>query len=141
MRRHLFAILLAGLAFSPTATPLSAQTSAIPEVQATIFAQIEAMKADDFVTAFTYASPMIKGMFGNPENFGMMVRQGYPMVWHPSAVQMLEQREVSGALWQKVLVTDGEGQSFVLDYQMIQTAEGGWQINAVQLLPSAGVGA
>ena len=138
MRRHLFAILLAGLAINPLSLP--AQTAAIPEVQATIFAQIEAMKADDFVTAFTYASPMIQGMFGTPENFGMMVRQGYPMVWHPSAVQMLEQRQISGALWQKVLVTDGDGQSFVLDYQMIQ-GEGGWQINAVELLPSAGVGA
>lgn len=138
MRRHLFAILLACAAASPLSLP--AQTAAIPEVQDTIFAQIEAMKADDFVTAFTYASPMIQGMFGNPENFGMMVRQGYPMVWHPSAVQMLEQREVAGALWQKVLVTDAAGASFVLDYQMIPS-EGGWQINGVQLLPSAGVGA
>ena len=138
MRRHLFAILLACAAFSPLTLP--AQTAAIPDVQATIFAQIEAMKADDFVTAFTFASPMIQGMFGTAENFGMMVRQGYPMVWHPSAVQMLEQREVSGALWQKVLVTDDAGKSFVLDYQMIE-GEGGWQINAVELLHSAGVGA
>ena len=140
MRSHLFAILLACLALSQIPAPLSAQTAAIPEVQSTIFAQIEAMKVDDFATAFTYASPMIQGMFGTPENFGMMVRQGYPMVWRPSAVQMLEQREIAGALWQKVLVTDGEGQSFVLDYQMIQT-EAGWQINGVELLPSAGVGA
>ena len=140
MRSHLFAILLACLAFSLSPAPLLAQTAAIPEVQDTIFAQIEAMKADDFVTAFTYASPMIKGIFGTSENFGMMVRQGYPMVWRPSAVQMLEQRQIAGALWQKVLVTDGEGRSFVLDYQMIP-ADGGWQVNAVQLLPSAGVGA
>ena len=138
MRSHLFAILLACLALGPL--PLSAQTAVIPEAQDTIFAQIEAMKVDDFAKAFTYASPTIKGIFGTPENFGMMVRQGYPMVWKPSAVQMLEQREIAGALWQKVLVTDGAGQSFVLDYQMIQTPEG-WQINAVDLLPSAGVGA
>ena len=140
MRSHLFAILLACLALSQSPAPLQAQTAAIAEVQDTIFAQIEAMKADDFVTAFTYASPMIQGIFVTPENFGMMVRQGYPMVWRPSAVQMLEQREIAGALWQKVLVTDGEGHSFVLDYQMIE-GEGGWQINAVDLLPSAGVGA
>jgi hypothetical protein len=134
MCSHLFAVLLACL-------PLSVQAEGtIPEAQNTILAQIEAMKVDDFATAFTYASPAIKGIFGTPENFGMMVRQGYPMVWKPSAVQMLEQREIAGALWQKVLVTDGAGQSFVLDYQMVETAEG-WQINAVQLLPSAGVGA
>jgi hypothetical protein len=134
MRSHLFAVLFACLPLSAAADEV------IPEAQDTILAQIEAMKVDDFVTAFTYASPTIKWIFGNPENFGMMVRQGYPMVWKPSAVQMLEQREIAGALWQKVLVTDGAGQSFVLDYQMVETAEG-WQINAVQLLPSAGVGA
>ena len=138
MRNHLFATLFGCLALLPL--PLSAQNAAIPEVQDTILAQIEAMRADDFATAFSYASPMIRGLFGTSENFGMMVRQGYPMVWHPSAVRMLEQREVAGVLWQKVLVTDAEGTSFVLDYQMV-AVDGHWQINAVELLPSAGVGA
>ena len=42
--------------------------------------QIAAFQQDDFETAFTYASPMIKGIFGTPERFGQMVREGYPMV-------------------------------------------------------------
>ncbi len=109
-------------------------------IQSTITAQIDALKRGDFVTAFTFASPNIKGIFGSPENFGRMVREGYPMVYRPSAVKMLELREVAGGLWQKVLVTDAEGRSHMLDYQMIETAEG-WQINAVQLLKAAGLGA
>jgi hypothetical protein len=109
-------------------------------IQSTITAQIDALKRDDFATAFTFASPNIKSIFGSADNFGRMVREGYPMVYRPSAVKMLELREVAGGLWQKVLVTDAEGRSHLLDYQMIETAEG-WQINAVQLLKAAGLGA
>ena len=130
--RFLLACLLLGLA-----QPATAQEAPI---QSTITAQLDALKRDDFATAFTYASPNIKGIFGTPENFGKMVREGYPMVHRPSAVKMLDLREVAGGLWQRVLVTDGTGRSHVLDYQMIETADG-WQINAVHLLQSPGTGA
>lgn len=109
-------------------------------IATTINRQMEAFLADDFATAFTFASPMIRQMFGTPENFGRMVEQGYPMVHRPADVTMLELREVAGNLWQRVMVTDQAGRTHLLDYQMIETPEG-WQINGVQLLPSAGVGA
>ena len=109
-------------------------------VQDTILNQLEAFKADDFATAFTFASPSIKSIFMSPENFGRMVKNGYPMVHRPGSVRMLEQREISGSLWQKVMITDQSGRTHVLDYQMIQTPDG-WQINGVQLLPEPGVGA
>lgn len=133
MRRLAFGFLTALL----LASPLAAQQD---PVQQTILDQIEAFKADDFATAFTFASPSIKSIFMSAENFGMMVRNGYPMVHRPGSVRMLEQREVAGRLWQKVMITDQAGRSHILDYQMIET-ESGWQINAVQLLPEPGVGA
>ena len=109
-------------------------------IQSTIQSQLDAFEVDDFVTAFSFASPTIKGIFVSPENFGTMVRQGFPMVWRHEDVRMLELREVAGSLYQRVLITDASGRSHVLDYQMIETPEG-WQINGVQLLPQAGVGA
>jgi hypothetical protein len=117
----------------------AALPAAADPIEDTIRNQMEAFRADDFATAFTFASPTIKGIFGTPENFGRMVTQGYPMVHRPAEVQMLEQREVGGRIWQRVMVTDGAGRTHVLDYQMIETAEG-WQINGVQLLPQAGAG-
>jgi hypothetical protein len=124
------------------ATALHAAPAVAQEepIQQTIQSQLDAMQKDDYVTAFSFASPTIKGMFGSPDNFGMMVRQGYPMVHRPGAVQMLELREVAGNLWQRVMITDQQGRSHLLDYQMVETADG-WQINGVQLLPSVGVGA
>jgi hypothetical protein len=133
MFRVFLAILLGiGLTFAA-----SAQEAPI---QKTIQSQLDAFLADDFATAFTFASPNIKGLFGTPENFGAMVTQGYPMVHRPADVRMLELREVAGNLWQRVMVTDQVGRTHLLDYQMIETPEG-WQINAVQLLPETGVGA
>ena len=103
------------------------------DIEATIGAQIEAFEADDFARAFTYASPSIQGLFGNSENFGRMVRNGYPMVWRPGDVQFLELHEEGGRLWQKVQIRDRQGQVHVLDYQMIQTGDG-WKINGVHIL-------
>jgi len=136
MRRLLLSLALSVL----SALSVSAQEARNPAIETTIQQQFDAFRADDVGTAFSFASPTIKGLFGTPENFGMMVRNGYPMVWRPAEVQYLELRKVAGNLWQRVMVTDQAGRTHLLDYQMVQTGDG-WQINAVQLLPSVGVGA
>ena len=136
MRRLLLSLALSVL----SALSVSAQEARNPAIETTIQQQFDAFRADDVGTAFSFASPTIKGLFGTPENFGMMVRNGYPMVWRPAEVQYLELRKVAGNLWQRVMVTDQAGRTHLLDYQMVQTGDG-WQINAVQLLPEVGVGA
>lgn len=133
MRKGLYVVLLAAC----IALPATAQEAPIQE---TIQKQMEALQADDFGKAFTFASPTIKQMFGTPENFGAMVKQGYPMVYRPTDVQMMDLREIAGNLWQRVRITDQAGAGWYLDYMMIETAEG-WQINAVQILPAPDVGA
>ena len=130
--------LILGLSMILLALPRPATAQGDP-IEATILSQIEAFKADDFVTAFGFASPSIKTIFGSPETFGAMVAQGYPMVHRPAAVQMLDRVAVAGQMYQRVLVTDAEGRSHVLEYEMIETAEG-WQINGVTLLPAPGAG-
>lgn len=108
------------------------------DVEATISAQIDAFLEDDFVRAFTFASPVIQGLFQTPDNFGVMVRRGYPMVWRPAEVRYLEQRQAGGATYQKVIITDGAGAIHLLEYEMVQL-ETGWKINGVQMLrPGAG---
>ncbi len=117
--------------------PAFAQDQPIRE---TITDQLAAFDAGDTPRAFSYASPTIRSLFGTPENFARMVRQGYPMVWQHGDVKMLDLRSVAGNLWQRVMITDAAGRSHLLDYKMIETPEG-WQIDAVQLLPEAGTGA
>lgn len=101
--------------------------------------QIEAFRADDFATAFTYASPAIKGIFGTPEVFGQMVRQGYPMVHRPQSMRFLDAEELGGRQMQKLLITDAAGVSYLALYEMIETPEG-WKINGVRILPAPDLG-
>ena len=103
------------------------------EIEATIGAQLDAFKADDFETAFTYASPNIRRLFQTPDNFGRMVQGGYPMVWRPAEVTFLDLGETGGLLFQRVQIRDGEGRLHFLEYQMIET-EDGWKINGVRIL-------
>lgn len=123
------AAFLAGLM---AALPLRADESAFRSV---ISDQITAFQADDFDRAFTFASPSIQGIFQTPENFGRMVREGYPMVWRPADVTFLEAEVIAGQLWQSVMVRDGQGALHILEYQMIET-EAGWKINAVRMRPA-----
>lgn len=124
-------------ALAVMAAPAFAQEAEIAE---TINGQMEAFRGQDVVGAFAYASPLIQGIFGTPENFGKMVEQGYPMVWNPGPVQMMELRTVAGALWQRVRVADAMGRGWYLDYRMIEGPKG-WLIDAVQLLPMQDMGA
>ena len=137
MRLRFIAFGLAAALTTATAQPATAQEEPI---QSTITAQIEAFRAADFERAFTFASPTIKQIFRTPQNFGAMVVTGYPMVVNPAEVEMQDLRTVGGALWQRVRVTDQQGQAYLLDYQMIEGPDG-WLINAVQLQKAADVGA
>jgi hypothetical protein len=132
MRRLILAAAIAMLPLTAAAEP--------DALQGVIEGQIAAFQSDDFETAFTFAAPGIQGMFRTPDNFGRMVRQGYPMVWRPSRVEYLEARPEGPGWRQEVLVTDAEGRLHKLAYSMVQT-EAGWRIAGVQLLAAPEVGA
>jgi hypothetical protein len=102
--------------------------------------QIAAFRADDFATAFSFASPNIKRLFGTSERFGEMVRSGYPMVWRPADVRFSDLQKRGGRTVQDVLVIDQAGAPHLLEYQMIET-EAGWQIDGVRVRRAGDVGA
>lgn len=135
MRKAALAVLVAMAGWAGAA---QAQDDAA--IRTVIESQLEAFNARDVNEAWSHASPMIQGMFGNPTNFGMMVQNGYPMVWTNSGAVFGELREVEGRLYQRVYLDDAAGGRHVLEYQMIETAEG-WQINGVVVLPPEEVGA
>lgn len=104
-------------------------------VQGVISRQIAAFLADDVATAFSFASPGIQRLFGTPERFGEMVRNGYPMVWRPGDVRFLGIEGADDARRQIVEITDGAGRLHRLEYSMIRTGEG-WRIDGVRFLPA-----
>ena len=131
--RHFLASLALTLCLS-----VAAQAQEDP-VSRVINDQIDAFLADDFDTAFSYASPNIKRLFGSPERFGQMVRRGYPMVHRPAEVTMLDQRRNGPRIDQRVMIRDQTGRLHLLAYDMVETPEG-WQINGVAVLPAPDIG-
>lgn len=121
--------------------PVAATEPRAPDIEAVIQGQIEAFRAEDLATAFSFASPGIKGMFRTPERFAEMVRSGYPMVWRPAEVRYLELRaHPPGGMVQRVMIIDKAGRLHLLDYLMVETTQG-WQIAGVQILRGGAVGA
>lgn len=118
------------------ATPVMAQPA--QNIETVIGDQIAAFQADDMARAFDHAAPAIRRMFGTPDNFGQMVRDGYPMVWRPADVTFLDRTEMGAEAIQRVMIRDGAGQLHFLAYRMVQL-QGAWRINGVQIL-TGGVG-
>ena len=109
-------------------------------IQAVIADQISAFQANDVDRAFTHAAPNIQRIFGTPERFGQMVRQGYPMVWRPARYEWLQIVETDFGPVQVVLFEDLGGRLHEAGYLMEQV-DGVWRINGVKLRARAGVGA
>ena len=62
------------------------------------------------------------------------------MVWRPGGVRFAGLTERDGRTLQRVIVTDAGGALHVLEYAMVQGADG-WRIDGVRLLEEGDVGA
>ncbi len=136
MRILLRVLVLVGLIYG---APVRADPAS-DAIQSVISGQIEAFRADDFETAFSFASPSIRSMFGDAVTFGTMVRNGYPMVWRPADVRFSGLTAQGDGMVQNVLVTDQAGVLHVLQYEMTP-GPSGWLINGVSSSRSGDAGA
>ncbi|WP_166416497.1 DUF4864 domain-containing protein [Cochlodiniinecator piscidefendens] len=117
---------------------LWAQENARSAREAVILSQIDAFQRDDFSSAYGFASSGVRRIFENPRQFGQMVQNGYPMVYRPSAVEVLDSRHEGAAVIQVVRIEDQAGQVHFLAYEMIEI-NNDWKINGVYLLEAAGL--
>jgi hypothetical protein len=103
------------------------------EIERVIADQIAAFQRDDLDAAFAHAAPGIQRKFGNPSNFGHMVRHGYPMIFRPSRVEWRALEALGDGVFVKtVLFEDASGALFEADYTMGLT-DGVWRIRGVEL--------
>ncbi|MGB0506230.1 MAG: DUF4864 domain-containing protein [Pikeienuella sp.] len=128
MKNLILAILMGLMAFTA-----KAQTTAEAEaIQGVVTSQIEAMKADDWETAFSYASPTIQRVFRDQYIFSDMVMKGYNMVARPHSYE-------TGGLYQRpagpsqiMFFNDMSGRRYIAEYKM-QLVDGKWRINGVEV--------
>ena len=107
-----------------------------------ISSQIDAFQRDAGSEAFAHASPTIKQMFGSPDNFMKMVRQGYPQVYRPKTFEFGQiTKEMNGRPTQRVHIIDQSGQSWTALYAFELQPDGTWRIAGVVMLRQADVNA
>jgi hypothetical protein len=134
MPRRLLAVLLLMLSAAPFWTaPAHAQDqlsaddrAAIREV---IQAQVDAFRRDDGEAAFALASPGIQQMFGTPEIFMDMVRQGYQPVYRPRRFEFEGIVSLGEQPAQMVAVVGPDGRPVVAVYPMKRLPDGRWRID------------
>ena len=113
----------------------ASETSADPDVQAVITAQIEAFNAGDAVRAESFASPKIKTMFPDASSFFGMVRQGYAPLIHPRSTHFEPTVTSDQGTVQHVTVVDTAGVVWTAVYTL-EKADGHWAISGCVLLKS-----
>lgn len=110
------------------------------DIQMVISDQVYAFLKDDFASAYSFAAPSIQQVFPTPEQFGVMVKNGYPMIHKPAAFEFKVFKEEAGVFYQNVLFQDQSGRFFLAEYTMIEI-ENNWKIKAVRLLDQTALGA
>jgi hypothetical protein len=126
-------IMAAALVF---ATPAGAQQSAFESI---INRQIEAFRAGDDQTAFSFASPALQQLFQTPDNFIGMVRRGYAAVYSPRRFNFAStETDPQGRPVQLVEIVDQDGRQWTARYTFEQQSDGTWRIAAVTLEQAAG---
>jgi hypothetical protein len=129
-----FAAVLLALAFAAASLPAraDARSDAIKNV---IESQLNAFAADDGATAYSFAAPIVKGAFPNPDIFMSMVKRGYQPVYRNT-------KRIFGDAFQdglgrpamRVVLTGADGKRYEAIYSMEQQADGLWKIAGCVIL-------
>ena len=106
-------------------------------VQNTISSQIEAFKENNIKKAYTFAAPNIQAQFSNPEVFGLMVKNGYPIIWRPKSFKFTKFQDLGNKSIQRVLFQSHDGRLETYDY-MLEKYDDLWKIAGVLTINLAG---
>ena len=128
-------VLVALPAFAQQRGVIAADQKAIRTV---IARQLEALRQDDAVGAFAFASPAIQQRFGTPEVFMSMVKTAYQPVYRPRYVAFKDLRILRGVPTQSVFLVGPDGVPVTALYLMQQQPNGAWKIDGRYLVSSKG---
>ncbi|MDI1248180.1 MAG: DUF4864 domain-containing protein [Lacunisphaera sp.] len=100
------------------------------EVRAVVAAQLEALRAGDFATAYDFAAWGIRRQF-DVQLFAVMIRRGYPALLRPGQAELGAVRD-DGQGTAQVMVTVTDRQKSLTAYRYwLVNEEAGWRISGV----------
>jgi hypothetical protein len=117
--------------------PLARAAEPIDTAQSIIQNQIEAFLNDDAETAYSFASPQIRGKFPDKTIFFDMVKRGYAPVYRPGNFAFGRNRVEGDTIVQEVLISGPDGKDWTALYFLVRQPDGTYKINGVQMLQQA----
>ena len=126
---------LAAVFLCVSLTPPCAARAAEPvdTVQGIIQSQITAFLNDDAKTAYSFASPTIRGKFPTEGAFFDIVKKGYAPVYRPGNFAFGRAKVADGMVVQEVLISGPDGKDWTALYQVVKQPDGRYKINGVHL--------
>ena len=122
---------LSGRAFARDAAPAEVPLmSEQDQIQTVIAGQLEAFRAGDVAQAFSYADAPIQALFGNAQQFGVMVQQGYAPIFTNASYEFGQFQVLGINAVQIVMVLGNDGTRAVAQYRLSK-GSGEWRIAGV----------
>ena len=106
----------------------------LSETQDIIESQIQAFKNKNAELAYSFASPMIKLKFNNPQEFMSMVKSFYEPVYNPKQYYFIDSKYFEGSIYHQLQIISQSNMSYLATYSLIKD-ENEWKISGCSVLP------
>lgn len=118
-------------------TPATAQSLPVEDraaIETVIRGQLAPFLRDDGDAALGFAAPGIQAIFGTPQVFMDMARNGYPAVYQPRTFEFREALIGAAGPEQRAFVVGPDGMAYTAIYPMERQTDGTWRINGCFLV-------
>jgi hypothetical protein len=104
--------------------------------QSAISGQIAALMHDDAEKAYSFASPDIRSLYPNKDQFLAMVRKSYEAVYHAGNYAFGRSKLIGGGevVLQEVMISAKEGKDWTAIYEMRLMDDGSYKVNGVRMI-------
>ena len=106
----------------------------LTETQDIIESQIQAFQNKNAELAYSFASPMIKLRFNNPQEFMSMVKSYYEPVYNPKQYYFIDSKYFEGSIYHQLQIISQSNMSYLATYSLIKD-ENEWKISGCSVMP------
>ena len=129
-----FIILFTILSLTGLAKSENSVQSDLSKTQNIIENQIQAFQSKDAELAFSYAAPIIKLKFNNPDEFMTMVKNYYEPVYNPKQYYFIESKYFEGSIYHQLQIISQSNTSYLATYSLIKNDDE-WKISGCAVVP------
>ena len=134
MIKKIFMLLFTSFILSGLSKADDSMKKELTMTQDIIESQIQAFQNKNAELAYSFASPMIKLRFNNPQEFMSMVKSFYEPVYNPKQYYFINSKYFEGSIYHQLQIISQSNMSYLATYSMIKD-ENEWKISGCSVKP------